>query len=195
MNLPMVAVDSLLPRLRRMITGPLDVSMCEALLDAGTELCRWSEAITLSVKIGSLPAGIEQAVSADDHLQACNLLRVLDADGNPLAPGQHYHAPAPNLIQALVPLSDITCWYAAEPRPDSNQIPALLAQHYQDEMAAGAAAALYLQPDRPWTDPRRAAEYQARFVEGVRQAGRFRKNNAATHQVEFHNPVRRRNFF
>lgn len=191
----MVGMDVFLADLRRVITGPLDIAMEEALFEACVQFCRRSELITLSQPVVRLQAGQEVAVSNQYDLQACNLLHVLNAAGEPLRPGLDYHAPSPDRVVALVNLSAITLWYAAEPRKDNYLVPELLDSHYRDVIAAGGAAILYLQPDRPWTDPARAGEYQSRFVEGLRQAMRFRKEHAAAHQVEFRNPTRQRQFF
>lgn len=193
----MVGVDSFLPDLRRVITGPLDIGMEEALFDACVQFCRQSELITLSRVVTDWTQG--QVLEVSDHydLQACQLLHITDHrdGGGRYQAGTDYHALTPNSVMALVDIAAATLWYAAEPRKDNGLVPELLDSHYRDVVAAGAAATLYLQPDRPWTDPRRGGEYQARFVEGIRQAGRFRKNHAAPEQVEYANPVRRRNFF
>lgn len=193
----MVGVDSFLPDLRRIITGPLDISMEEAVFDACVQFCRQSELVTLSRKVTGWAQGQSLEVSDNYDLQACQLLHVTDHrdGGGCYQAGVDYHAYSPNSVTALTNMAAATLWYAAEPRKDSGLVPELLDTHYRDVVAAGAAATLYLQPDRPWTDPRRSAEYQARFVEGIRQAGRFRKNHAAPEQVEYANPVRRRSFF
>ena len=66
---------------------------------------------------------------------------------------------------------------------------------HAEAIAHGVAALLYAQPDRPWSDPKRANFHRAEFVEGWRRAGRFRKQHSAPTQVEFHNPPRKHSFF
>lgn len=192
----MTGVSSLLPNLRRVITGPLDVSMEEALLDACATLCRQSELIVLSRTVASWDESDEIEVSDIAELQSCQILRVINPEsGTPYKAGTDYHASSPNELTALTNLNGAELWYAAEPKRESRLIPKMTGEHYGAAISSGAAAILYLQPDRPWTDPRRAAEHQARFVEGIRHAGRFRKNHAAPEHVEFSNPRRRRSFF
>lgn len=192
----MTGISSLLPDLRRIITGPLDISMEEALFDASVLFCRQSDLIVLSRKLNGWGKGREIEVSNNYDLQACQILRLLNPkDGRPYKAGTDYHASSPNSLVALTDIDEVEVWYAAEPRKESGLIPEMLAEHYGNAISSGAAAALYLQPDRPWTDPRRSAEHQSRFVEGVRHAGRFRKNHAAPEHTEYSNPTRRRSFF
>lgn len=192
----MTGVSTLLPDLRRIITGPLDISMEGAIFDASALFCRRSELIVLSRKLSEWSEGKEIEVSDNYDLQACQILRLSSPkDGRPYKPGTDYHASSPNSLVALVDINNAEVWYASEPRKESGLIPEILVEHYRYEVSSGAAAALYLQPDRPWTDPRRSAEYQARFTEGIRQASRFRKNNSAPEHTEFSNPTRRRGFF
>lgn len=193
MNL--VGVSSFLPTLRRMITGPLDISMEESLIDACGQFCRQSEMITASRTLPYWVRGQVIDVSDSFDLQSCQLLRVTNSEGEPYLAGADYHSHTPNSLEAMVDLNGAVIWYAVEPVKDSELVPELLEAHYRDVIAAGAAASLYLQPDRPWTDPRRASEYQARFIEGIRHAGRFRKNNSAPQQVEYQNPAQRKRHF
>ena len=190
-----VGMSEFLSDLRHVITGPLDIWMEDALFDTCVQFCRQSELITLSRTITNWTTGQEIALSENFDLIACQLLRVLDAEGNPLSPGVDYHAVSPNDLTALVDIPSATVWYVAEPARDGFNAPEILLQHYRDVICAGAAAALYLMPGKPWTDVKRAAEYQARFTEGVRRAGRFRKEQSNADRVEFDNPVRTHTFF
>lgn len=192
----MTGIGTLLPDLRRVITGPLDISMESALFDACILFCRQSEVIVLSRVVDEWAKGREIEVSNNYDLQSCQILSVSSSsDGKPHQSGTDYLAVTPNLMRALVDMSGVDIWYAGEPKKESGLIPEMIVSHYGDVVSSGAAAALYLQPDRPWTDPRRSAEHQARFTEGIRQAGRFRKNNAAPEHTEYSNPTRRRSFF
>lgn len=190
-----VGMSSFLPNLRHLITGPLDVWMEEALFDAVVQFCRQTELVTINRTITTWSTGQEIEVSNDYDFIACQILRLNDVDGNKLTPGVDYHALSPNSLSALTDLANITLWYAVEPSLESVCAPELVARHYTDVICAGAASALFLQPDKPWTDPKRAAEYQARFNEGIRMAARFRKQQSNADRVEFDNPVRTHSFY
>ena len=190
-----VGMSTFLPNLRHLITGPLDVWMEEALFDAVVQFCRQTELVTLNRTISSWLTGQEIEVSTDYDFIACQILRLNDADGIKLTPGVDYHALSPNTLTALTDLAGITLWYAVEPSRESVCAPELVERHYTDVICNGAAAALFLQPDKPWTDPGRAAEYQARFTEGIRHAARFRKQQSNADRVEFDNPVRTHSFY
>ena len=190
-----VGMSGFLPNLRHLITGPLDNWMEEALFDTVIQFCRQTELITLNRTLTSVSAGQEFEISADSDFVACQILSVQDADGNKLTPGVDYHAISPNDLQALTDLASITVWYVAEPSLESLCAPETVQRHYMDVICAGAAAVLYMQPDRPWNDPNRAMEYQTRFTEGIRRAARFRKQQSDPNRVEFSNPVRRHTFY
>lgn len=191
----MTGVGELLPDLRRVITGPLDISLEDAIFDACLSFCRRSEFVVLSRNIPKLTKGQQVEVSDNYDMQSCQILSVAStSELSAYHSGMHFLAINPNLITALEDMADVEIWFAAEPKRESGLIPRVLVSHYSDAISSGAAAALYLQPDRPWTDPRRSAEHQTRFTEGIRRAGRFRKNNASPDHVEFSNPTRRRNF-
>lgn len=78
---------------------------------------------------------------------------------------------------------------------NATELPAQLYHDHADAIAHGVAGLLYAQPDRPWSDPKRAGYHRTEFVEGWRRAGRFRKEHSAPTQVEFHNPPRKHSFF
>jgi len=182
--------------LRRHITGPLDVWMLDAVGEAAIEFCRQSELICLDKVVAS--AGVGELISVCDELgmKSCNLLYLNDASGNPLESGRDYYPVSSNDISVLSPWSDVRIGFAVEPVQGAEVLPEVLFRDHAEAIAAGAAAILYAQPEKPWTDPKRAGFYQQVFTEGWRRAFRFRKEHAIQPKTQvFINPVRRREFF
>lgn len=192
----MVQPDQFMPAMRRHITGPLDVFMLDALREAAISFCRNSELLVMIRRVDAA-AGDLVEVCDINNLRACNLRYVVGADKVPLISGEQFFAMSPNEISALQPLSQVEICYVAEPTQDATALPAQLFSDHADAVCAGAAAILYAQPDRPWSDQKRAAYYNTVFTEGYRRAYRFRRENdmqAITGERES-NPVRKRQFF
>ena len=192
----MVSPEQFLPALRRHISGPLDVFMTDALVEAAGTFCRNSELLVMTRTVDA-PAGDLVVVCNLDNLKACNLRYVADADKTPLVSGEHYFAMSPNEINALQPFESIEICYVAEPVQGASMLPAQLFEDHCDTICSGAAAILYAQPDRPWTDPKRSAYYDRDFVEGWRRAYRFRQehNTQPINGESDSNPVRKRQFY
>lgn len=192
----MVSPDQFLPALRRHISGPLDMFMTDALVEAAGTFCRNSELLVMTRTVDA-PAGDLVVVCNLDNLKACNLRYVADSDKVPLVSGDHYFAMSPNEISALQPLELVEICYVAEPVQGADMLPAQLFEDHADDICAGAAAILYAQPDRPWSDPQRSAYYDRQFVEGYRRAFRFRQehNTQSINGERDSNPVRKRQFY
>jgi hypothetical protein len=188
--------SAFLPVLRRHITGPLDVWMLDAVGEAAIEFCRQSELICLEKVVASAGAGELITVCDEPGMKSCNLLYLTDADDNPLESGRDYYPVSSNDISVLSPWSDVRIGFAVEPVQDAEVLPEVLFRDHAEAIAAGAAAILYAQPEKPWSDPKRAGFYQQVFTEGWRRAFRFRKEHAIQPKTQvFINPVRRREFF
>lgn len=188
--------SAFLPVLRRHITGPLDVWMLDAVGEAAIEFCRQSELICQEKFVASADAGELITVCDDPGMKSCNLLYLNDASGNPLESGRDYYPVSSNDISVLSPCSDVRIGFAVEPVQGAEVLPEVLFRDHAEAIAAGAAAILYAQPEKPWTDPKRAGFYQQVFTEGWRRAFRFRKEHAIQPKTQvFINPVRRREFF
>ena len=187
--------DLFLPALRQQITGPLEITMGEAITTASIAFCRESGLLALDRTVAAPAAGSLLTVCDQEGMTACDLLYLTTAeDGDPLKSGSDYFAISPNQVSVLTDLPDVRLWYVASPALAATQLPAQLLADHADTICHGAAAILYAQPDRPWADPGRAKFHQAAFVEGYRDAGRFRRNHAAPTQTDFSNPVRSHSF-
>ena len=188
--------SAFLPVLRRHITGPLEVWMLDAVGEAAIEFCRQSELICLDKVVAS--AGVGELISVCDEpsMKSCNLLYLTDSDGNPLESGRDYYPVSSNDISVLSHWSDVRIGFAVEPVQGAEVLPEVLFRDHAEAIAAGAAAILYAQPEKPWTDPKRSGFYQQVFTEGWRRAYRFRKEHTIQPKTQFFiNPVRRRDFF
>ncbi|MGE6098562.1 hypothetical protein ACLH0B_04860 [Aeromonas salmonicida] len=191
----MVPREQFLPTVRMHITGPLEIMLEEAVTEAAITFCRESELITLDRLIRSASAGSLETVCDTDGLTSCNVLHLTGEGGGPFVSGRDYFAISTNEISVLTDLDNVRVWFAAAPLKGSKTLPAQLYTDHAEAIAHGVAALLYAQPDRPWSDPKRAGYHRAEFVEGWRRAGRFRKQHSAPTQVEFHNPPRKHSFF
>ncbi|ENC9557680.1 hypothetical protein H9X88_11990 [Aeromonas hydrophila] len=191
----MVPREQFLPTVRLHITGPLEMLLEEAVTETAITFCRESELITLDRLLPSASAGSLEAVCNVDGVTSCNVLHLTGADGVLLDSGRDYFALSANELSILTDLDDVRIWYVAAPVKGAKELPAQLYIDHSEAIAHGVAALLYAQPDRPWSDPKRANYHRAEFVEGWRRAGRFRKQHSAPTQVEFYNPPRKHSFF
>lgn len=188
--------SAFLPVLRRHITGPLDVWMLDAVGEAAIEFCRQSELICQEKVVAGADAGELITVCDEPGMKSCNLLHLTDADGNHLESGRDYYPLSSNNISVITPWVNVRIGFAVEPVQGAETLPGVLFSDYAETIAAGAAAILYAQPDKPWSDPKRAGFYQQVFTEGWRRAYRFRKEHTIQSKTQvFINPVRRRDFF
>jgi len=191
----MVPREQFLPTVRMHITGPLEMLLEEAVTEAAVTFCRESELITLDRLLPSASAGSLEVVCNVDGVTSSNVLHLTDEGGVPLDSGRDYFAISANELSILTDLSNVRIWYVATPVKGAKELPAQLYHEHAEAIAHGVASLLYAQPDRPWSDPKRASYHRSEFVEGWRRAGRFRKQHSAPTQVEFYNPPRKHCFF
>lgn len=191
----MVSREQFLPTVRLHITGPLEVMLSEAVTEAAITFCRESALLTLDLLLPSASAGSLVEVCNISGMTSCNVLHLTGADGVPLDSGRDYFAMSANELSILTDLGNVRIWYVAAPEKGAKELPAQLYTDHAEAIAHGVAALLYAQPDRPWSDPKRANFHRAEFVEGWRRAGRFRKQHSAPTQVEYYNPPRKHSFF
>lgn len=196
MNL--VGLDGFLPALRQIITGPLDPWLEDALMASAVKFCRESEFVTDSRVVAELNSGASLTVSRNYDLLAVKLLGakvVENGRDRELIIGQDYFAQSTETITALVTLTALSISYVVAPRSDVGVVPEALETHHLDTIAAGAAAILYMQPERPWSDPARGKFYSAEFKQGIRNAFRLKQEQALPEQISFRNPTRARTFY
>ncbi|MGS3139373.1 hypothetical protein ACB316_14275 [Aeromonas sanarellii] len=191
----MVSREQFLPTVRLHITGPLEVMLSEAVTEAAITFCRESALLTLDRLLPSASAGSLVEVCNISGMTSCNVLHLTGEGGAPFVSGRDYFAMSANELSILTDLRNVRIWYVAAPVKGAKELPVQLYTDHAEAVAHGVAALLYAQPDRPWSDPKRANFHRAEFVEGWRRAGRFRKQHSAPTQVEFYNPPRKHSFF
>lgn len=185
-----------LPLLRRHITGPFDLMMKAALIEASILFCRQSKYLVDSLTLTNVVPSQDITISSDTDLKSSELNSVIDGDSNLLSGGIDYLAISANQIKSLKDFDSITIGYCIEPRQTATKIPQPLFDDHAETIAYGAARILYLKPGMPWADPNRAQLYDQEFTEGIVRATRFRlEQSKELAQNEFPNPVRVRDFF
>ncbi|MDD2341436.1 MAG: hypothetical protein PHV54_00920 [Tolumonas sp.] len=192
----MVDPEIFLPIVRRHITGPLEIMMRAAVVEAAIIFCRNSKYLVDSKTLTGVIAGQAITVCTDDNLKSSDLNSIVGGDGELLSGGIDYIAISANQLKALRDIPSMTIGYNVEPIQSASSLPKPIYDDHAETIAFGAAKILYLQPGMPWTDGKRAQLYGAEFTEGYRRAARFRlaQSNELV-QSEFSNPVRARGFF
>lgn len=192
----MVDPEIFLPIVRRHITGPLEIMMKAAVVEAAIIFCRNSKYLVDSKTITGVIAGQAITVCDDDNLKSSDLNSIVDGVGELLSGGIDYIAISANQLKAKRDITSMTIGYNVEPIQSASLLPKPIYDDHAETIAFGAARILYLQPGMPWTDAKRSQLYDTEFTEGYRRAARFRlaQSNELI-QSEFSNPVRARGFF
>ncbi|AHG22192.1 hypothetical protein Z042_23190 [Chania multitudinisentens RB-25] len=198
----MASLDVFLPALRRHINGPLEIMMRQSLLESAITFCRESLIVRDSLQVEDAIPGATIALTESTLVKCVKRLRVIDLTGqlsNPditplvLDAGVDFTVISANHIAFTKPLGRVHIDVAVEPRRSVSEVPDVLADDYLDVVAAGALNDLFMMPGKPWSDPQRAAFFNAQFVEGYRRAYRDALDNSPV--TSFHNPVRKHEFF
>jgi hypothetical protein len=192
----MVDPEIFLPIVRRHITGPLEIMMKAAVVEAAIIFCRNSKYLVDSKTLTGVIAGQAITVCTDDNLKSSDLNSIVDGDGELLSGGIDYIAISANQLKANRDITSMTIGYNVEPIQSASSLPKPIYDDHAETIAFGAARILYLQPGMPWTDAKRSQLYDTEFTEGYRRAARFRLSQSnELVQSEFSNPVRARGFF
>ncbi len=196
----MVALDAFFPAIRKHISGPLELMMKQAVLDAVITFCRESLSCRDAVNFKEVIPDIAYRLTEVKGLKCIKRLRVLDITqptrhwpGEMLMVGRDFTAKSANDITFKHAFHHVTVDFAVEPRRDAHDVPDLLYDDHQDVIAMGALEDLFIMPGKPWTDPQRSHHFGVRFVEGYRRAFREALDNSPI--TAFHNPVRQHEFF
>lgn len=192
----MVDPEIFLPIVRRHITGPLEIMMKAAVVEAAIIFCRNSKYLVDSKTLTGVIAGQAITVCDDDNLKSSDLNSIVDGDGKLLSGGIDYIAISANQLKAKRNITSMTIGYNVEPIQSASALPKPIYDDHAETIAFGTARILYLQPGMPWTDAKRSQLYDTEFTEGYRRAARFRLSQSnELIQSEFSNPVRARGFF
>lgn len=192
----MAMLDVFFPAVRRHITGPLDLMMREAILEASMSFCRESLFCRGSKTLPVVsPGQVYQLCDEAEPVKCVKRLQVLLAGDDPrlLTAGDDFSSVTANDMVFLRPLEKVTIIFALQPRRGATDVPDVLADDYTDVIAAGALEQLFLMLNQPWSDPQRATYFHAIFIEGCRRAYRDAADNSPING--FSNPVRRHEFY
>lgn len=198
----MTTLDAFLPSIRKHISGPLDIMMKQAALEAAITFCRESLLCRDAVTFDDVIPGATYLLTESEQVKCVKRLRVLDltnqvsntsAPGIMLTAGIEFNVKSANQISFNQSLTQVAVDFAIEPRRDVTEVPDVLADDYADVIAMGALEDLFIMPGKPWTDPQRSQYFGVRFVEGYRRAFREALDNSPI--TAFNNPVRQHEFF
>lgn len=198
----MAALDVFLPSVRRHINGPLEIMMRQSLLEAAIAFCRESMFCRQELRLVDTKPGTTYVLAESPLVKCVKRLRVTDlseqlssgdASCQILTAGIDFIVISANHIAFIRPFSLVEILFAVEPCRNVAEVPDALADDYLDVIAAGALNDLFMMPGKPWSDPQRAAYFNAQFIEGYRRAFRDALDNSPI--TAFHNPVRKREFF
>ncbi|WP_145526103.1 hypothetical protein [Yersinia rohdei] len=198
----MATLDAFLPTIRKHISGPLDIMMKQAALEAAITFCRESLLCRDVVTYNNVTLGVTYILTDSEQVKCVKRLQVLDltrqvsnssSPGNLLTAGIDFTVKSANQIIFNQPFTKVTVDFAIEPKRDVTEVPDVLADDYADVIAIGALEDLFIMPGKPWTDPQRSQYFGARFVDGYRRAFREALDNFPV--TAFNNPVRQHEFF
>lgn len=167
----MMRTDELVPLVRRKITGPLDITLCEALQGAAVIFCRESaicrETITLHGIQANQPCKLTPATSGLIVIKILSVRAQADChtSHNSVTFTQPQHS------------AEILCVLA--PELSGHQLPEI-PDGYWPCLVHGALAELHIMPGKAWYNPDLSAFHQQRFTDGYRRAYQQTLN---------HNPV------
>jgi hypothetical protein len=198
----MASLDVFLPALRRHINGPLEIMMRQSLLESAITFCRESLVVRDSLQVEDAIPGATIALTESTLVKCVKRLRVIDLTDQPSNPdiappvleaGIDFTVVSANHIAFTKSFGRAHIDFAVEPRRGVSEVPDMLADDYLDVVAAGALNDLFMMPGKPWSEPQRAAFFNAQFVEGYRRAYRDALDNSPV--TSFHNPTRKHEFF
>lgn len=192
--------EALYPLVRESISGALDFMIRRALIETAVEFCRQSQLVQATVGPVSVEAGDSVLlVPADQPYQGRQLIRVFGEEVKPgqepsqLRAGIDFLQPSGNELRVNRDFDGFTVVFVVEPRLTATTIPQILIDDYPQSLACGAVARMAAQTGKAWSNAQLAAQMKPYFVEGYRDAYRWRLDNTAFNS--FQNPVIKQEFF
>lgn len=196
----LASLDSLYPLVREHIAGALDFMIRRALVEASKEFCRESQLVQDTFG----PVSVEQGesillVPADQPYVGWKLIRVygeeqsVPSDENQLKAGIDYQQLSGNELRANRSFGGFNTIFVVEPRVTATQVPGILVDDYPQALACGAIARMASMPGKAWSNPKLAQSMRPYFVDGFRDAFRWRIENTAVNAYQ--NPVIKQEFY
>lgn len=192
--------EALYPLVRESISGALDFMIRRALIETAVEFCRQSQLVQSTIGPVSVEAGDSVLlVPADQPYQGRQLIRVFGKEVKPgqeppqLRAGIDYLQLSGNELRVNRDFDGFTVVFVVEPRLTATSIPQILIDDYPQALACGAVARMAAQTGKAWSNSQLAAQMKPYFVEGYRDAYRWRIENTVFNS--FQNPVIKQEFF
>ncbi|EAW9117768.1 hypothetical protein NE92_26015 [Salmonella enterica] len=187
----MATPDNFLPYVRRNISGPLNIMMADAVLQAAITFCRKSLYCRRTVTL-SPEAGVTYSLVSDDGPVSCARIIRITTPERELFAESDVDISTAKTLRFTVSRPRVDVLFAVAPRADAKTVPDELLD-YPEVIGDGAASLLFMQQGKPWQDPQRSEYFREKFVDGYRRA--YRDALDLSQVSPFRNPVRRQRFF
>lgn len=187
----MASPNDFLPYVRRNISGPLNIMMADAVMQAAITFCRESlycrRTITLNPE-----AGVIYALVSDDAPVSCTRIIRIVTPERELFADCDVDISTDKSLMFTVSHHLVDVLFAVAPRADAKIVPDEL-MDYPEVISDGAASLLFMQAGKPWQDSQRSEYFREKFTDGYRRA--YREALDISPVSPFRNPVRRQRFF
>lgn len=163
-------IKDFLPRLRRMIQGPLQTLMVDSLMTSTVSFCKESQVLREVIDALDVTTGDKVQISSSDvTLMPWVVVKVYNDDGE-LKRDVHYHQDKREEITFITDVKDVKILASFYPS-DKAQVPDII-KEYEGTCCHGAAAEMYVMPGREWSDGGLYSMNNRSFVDGTRKAWR-----------------------
>ncbi|EDX0374297.1 hypothetical protein GTL21_005101 [Salmonella enterica] len=187
----MVTPNDFLPYVRRNISGPLNIMMADAVLQAAITFCRESlycrRTATLNPELG-----VTYPLVSDDAPVFCTRIIRIATSERELFADSDVDISTDKSLRFTASHHLVEVLFAVAPRADAKTVPDELLD-YPEVIGDGAASLLFMQQGKPWQDPQRSEYFRVKFTDGFRRAYRDALDKSPV--SPFRNPVRRQRFF
>lgn len=187
----MASLNDFLPYVRRNISGPLNIMMADAVLQAAITFCRESLYCRRTVTLTPDAGVIYPLVSDDDPVSCTRIIRIATPERELFADSD-VDISTDKSLRFTVSHHWVDVLFAVAPRADAKSVPDELLD-YPEVIGDGAASLLFMQQGKPWQDPQRSEYFREKFTDGYRRA--YRDVLDISQVSPFRNPVRRQRFF
>ncbi|ECO0851931.1 hypothetical protein AA073_21810 [Salmonella enterica subsp. enterica serovar Newport] len=187
----MASPNDFLPYVRRSISGPLNIMMADAVLQAAITFCRESLYCRRTVTLNP-EAGVIYPLVSDDAPVSCTRIIRIATPERELFVDSDVDISTDKSLMFTVSHYLVDVLFAVAPRADSKTVPDDLLD-YPEVIADGATSLLFMQAGKPWQDPQRSEYFREKFTDGYRRA--YREALDISPVSPFRNPVRRQRFF
>ncbi|MGL4638543.1 MAG: hypothetical protein ACRCVX_02275 [Shewanella sp.] len=163
-------IKDFLPKLRKLIQGPLQTQMADELMTSAVSFCKHSRVIRKTFSVGDVSADDVFATTiTEPGLKAWGTAIVM-SEGEELKRDEHYTQESRDSIKFVKDASGVTVVVWAIPT-DPKNFPDEL-EEFDDAICSGAAASMFLEHAKEWSNPVLYDVHHRRFVGAYRDAWR-----------------------